>query len=150
MLTIYNNKEYKFFSQPGGWILLLSSEPVDDTWTKCESNNGYIYKKMVRESECEKFYVINCYGCYKGQKIEIIDIENDKVMVIGDSDNHTQEFIDLIFRGKKGRELRKWCDISVFSSFDIRYFYDYEHIEVANNVTIEQVREKVKKMFCLC
>ena len=150
MLTIYNNKEYKCFSLPNGQILLLSDKPEDNTWTKCEQDNKCIYKKIVNKSECERFYCINCYGLIKGQKIEIIDADNDKVMVVGNTDDYTQEFIETVFGGKKGREIRKWCNISVFSEFEIEYFEDNEHINTVHSVTAEQVKGSVKKMFCLC
>ena len=147
MLTTYNKKEYKCFPESDRAVLLTSNEQVDSTWVGYKRGSSIRYEKMVLKSECGKFYNINCYGYYKGQAIEIINVEGNRVEVAGSAGVYTEEFVKTVLGGKRGRDLEVWCDSSIFSDFEMRYTENGEVTKIVKGVSLEQVREKVKRVF---
>lgn len=147
MVALYKKKEYHILQSTDTSVLLGSKTQVDSSWVGFNGEK-LPYRKMVPIDECTKLYSVYCYGVFAGQEAELFAYRDGKFEVFaGMTDKYSNRFIKEIFNGEKGRDISVWKDPSVFSGFTIRYYNSNEEWKTKKNASLEEVLEKVEKMF---
>ena len=131
MLAIYKGKEYWCKNLSRNKILLLSKKQTDTTFEPCKD----IYKKLVNKNECDELEVSCVYAYYQEQKIEIaeVDLDSNKFLLWTSSTHiYSEEFIEIVLEGKRGRDIFVWCDIDKLTKYDM---YKAKIVTDVNGIT---------------
>ena len=101
-------------------ITLYSLHYLDESFNF--NNYDGLYEKIVEINECTN----TRYGCvhasYKGEDsiaFEYYLPTNQILLVYVNSYSYSKEFIDIVMKGKEGRELDIKCDFDIFTNFYI-------------------------------
>lgn len=136
MLAIYNGKEYvcQYRSRHRNdgtktkLRLELRSHTKDDEDFSLTGDDWYT--KMVYGEECTEIRDITVFAEYNNESIQILYRSAEEVCVCADSSSHySEEFIDVILGGQRGRDLYSWRKLDVFTRFN---FLVCDYVETEN------------------
>lgn len=143
MLVAYNGKEYCCQIYEKDKLILRSMKKPDDTFTYY---NG-MYIKYVDKNECVSIVDNWIFAVYKGEFLYIYAANssiNEFYVVADSSTGYSEEFINVILDGKKGRDIFSWCSADIFTEFyNLRDNYFEHKDENKTYISKEQAMEYV-------
>ena len=120
-----------------------------------QSDEGFrrlfgMFVKVVIKDECENIRKCCIYATYNGQeiKVEKLNIHTNQFQIYTQSAYvYTDEFIQHVLGGKKGKNLYVWCDEGIFDEFNlITTPHPKGKTIIKKTITKEQAKEYLNLM----